>query len=719
MIDFIYRRIANIKTLYRTIFPEAKKVYEREEEVQRLNTKAVSDKEETAKFYRKYEDSVERKSQASEESQVESREEEPRSPKGKGKVEGESSISKSKGYKKEIEELKTENNTLRGILDAVPANVLQENIYKLECKLKETTDRLTMSRAETARLRGLKGTKPSATTAELTKDLEAAKSTIDRYNSDVQKLTTRHETAVALIKDQKNNIDDLVSKLQRAEETNEELTKCMAQLSAQTLSTGISTSGDDINTLLVLNETLTYKLGQAKEVNEDCGKEIEELKLKIEEGTRIQSKSENSIKELTLKLAKETKVGDELNVWTVEKDMEIKTLTEQKKRLQAKLDTSENLAKEQSNAISVPSTEGAIIKDLKERNSNLENEVGRLTTRLDCVVSMHTERSRHDEEARTKIIKINKEFGASKVKQIRQVVDKVNEYRDAIDEATKIHERLLACNSNAIEHAKLYDANKLKNDKHNQRTLEAAAAEYEKELAILHERVKIANVGLKETVKDINTSNTKYRDDINAVYTVMKEQQLITEELVLTPIERLIIDTPVSFKMKTSFKDDIGKGTLEIMGNITRNQRGSSTESSPASSPMSSHNTTPNTSPNASPRGEKPTLKLISKAQSKEEDKPTLRPIPKAQSKTLTKEEAAIMTGAVSFLKPTPRPSIETKPILSMRKLAVSNKTGLSTTSKVIIPKTNVSELSKTFQTTTSTSTTPIGDKNMTGNEVD
>jgi hypothetical protein len=198
----------------------------------------------------------------------------------------------------------------------------------------------------------------------------------------------------------------------------------------------------------------------------------------------------------------------------------------------------------------------------------------------------------------------------------------------------------------------------------------------------------------------------------------MKEQQLITEELVLTPIERLIIDTPVSFKMKTSFKDDIGKGTLEIMGNITRNQRGSSTESSPASSPMSSHNTTPNTSPNASPRGEKPTLRPISKTQSKEEDKPTLKLIPKAQSKTLTKEEAAIMTGVVSFLKPTPRPSIETKPVLSMRKTAVSN-TGLSTTSKVIIPKTNVSELSKTFQTTTSTNTTPIGDKNMTGNEVD
>jgi len=88
MIDFIYRRIANIKTFYRILFPEPKTVYEKEEEIQRLNTKGVSDQEEIATFYRKY---------LATRREIDDDNLQPRSPKGKGKVleaVGESSTSK-------------------------------------------------------------------------------------------------------------------------------------------------------------------------------------------------------------------------------------------------------------------------------------------------------------------------------------------------------------------------------------------------------------------------------------------------------------------------------------------------------------------------------------------------------------------------------------------------------------------------------------------------
>jgi len=127
----------------------------------------------------------------------------------------------------------------------------------------------------------------------------------------------RDEKAATLIKDQRDKIDDLTSKLQRVYEENKAFVSKIDIMSQKGLGEGITSdnekikelenrleqtkeyvnkykneadlNGEEITTLLALNERLMYQLGQAKEVNEDCDKEIDDLKLKIKEGTRIQS----------------------------------------------------------------------------------------------------------------------------------------------------------------------------------------------------------------------------------------------------------------------------------------------------------------------------------------------------------------------------------------------------------------------------------------------
>jgi hypothetical protein len=110
--------------------------------------------------------------------------------------------------------------------------------------------------------------------------------------------------------------------------------------------------------------------------------------------------------------------------------------------------------------------------------------------------------------------------------------------------------------------------------------------------------MEVADGELRETVDLINISNATYSKEINDLYAVMEEQKLILERLVLTPIERLVANSPVSFSKNRLSSVNLVKdtiGTMETMGNYSRLQRSQSTESSPASSP--------NSTPSSSPRG--------------------------------------------------------------------------------------------------------------------
>ena len=534
-----------------------------------------------------------------------------------------------------------------------------------------------MAQAESTRLRELvkdRGKKIN----ELESELDKANSTIDQYRPKVAELTTRHETAASLIRDQKNTIDDLNSKLHRADEENKNLISRIDIMSKQGLGEGMTTEKeDDINTLSSLNERLIYQLGQAKEVNEDCETEIEDLKSSNEERIRIQRKS----------------------------DTEIDKLKEQTKVLQSKLDDSEKIRNEQSNLIRVSSTEvntntkseelimrekNKEIKDLKERNSTLENDVERLTSRLTTMTAMHTERSRNEMQARTKIIEINNQFTVRELKLVKQVVNKVYEFKDALGESAIIAESILIHDSKALEHEKLYTVSKRPEDLRNQRLYESEVNENQKKLTLVYDKITLIDRELRETGNEINLTNETYREDINAVYKVMHEQQLINEALVLTPIERLVITSPVSFKSNLS-KANIVKSyteTKELLANITRSQRVNSTESSPASSPMSSHTS----SPSSSPRGEKPMLSSKSKIE-------------------LSKGDSAVIKETMLFLKPrVESPSIDTKPVVKLKPMSKTANKELTPSSmremsktKVTIPSHNVSQLSKAFQPSTDT----------------
>jgi hypothetical protein len=167
------------------------------------------------------------------------------------------------------------------------------------------------------------------------------------------------------------------------------------------------------------------------------------------------------------------------------------------KELQSKLDNSENIRNElETKLLTVPSTEVSSIKDieiekLKEINGNLQYEVTSLTTRLTTITALHTERSRNEEIARKKIIEITNEFGIRKTQLVKQIVNKVFVYRDALNEAVSIQETLIVSEGKALDYEKLYTASKNQEDLRNQRILENEAKENNKKLTIILKRVGI------------------------------------------------------------------------------------------------------------------------------------------------------------------------------------------------------------------------------------
>lgn len=127
----------------------------------------------------------------------------------------------------------------------------------------------------------------------------------------------------------------------------------------------------------------------------------------------------------------------------------------------------------------------------------------------------------------------------------------------------------------------------------------------------------------------------------------MKKQTLIQENLVLTPIEKLIVNSPVSFNSNQLSTVNLYQETRQLMANMKTMRPGSmnSTEStpvsSPASSPMSSHTSTPS----SSPRGESKKISKDSKpdtmpdiATMRNTLKPTLKTtIPKSELSKVSK----------------------------------------------------------------------------------
>jgi|ERR1700677_481095 len=566
---------------------------------------------------------------------------------------------------------------------------------------------------EVARLRGIikeRGNKIN----ELTNELDKANSTIDKYNAKTKEIMIRDEKAATLLKDQRNAIDDLTSKLQRSSEENKELVSRVDTMSKQVLSKGIISDNekikelegrldktteylarskrnldekaDEINTLTFLNERLVFELGQAKEVNEDCDVEIEELKSKVEEhdkyvtnSTRAMILQEEELSQLQDKITNQTKIR---------KELENKLLTVSS--------TEGNTMRDTESIIKEKDTE---IKDLKEANITLKKDVINLTSKLNTMTSLHTERSRNEELGRKKIIEINNDFTIREVKFVKEVVSKVYEYKEALGESAIIAESILINNSKALEHEKLYTANKLKEDLRNQRLFESEVNDSQTKLSQVYERITVIDRELRETVKNINISNENYSEQINAIYTGMEEQKLVIEKLVLTPIEKFIVNSPVSFQSKLS-KVKIVKSYTEsndLMANITRSQRGNSTESSPASSPMSSHTSTPS----SSPRGEK--------------DNPTLKPISK-----VSKGDSTVIQETLSFLKPISPLSKESKTKESVKAKPKSEIEAMRSTlkstdkTKITIPKSELSNVSRAFKPSEHTFTLPIEEKKNT-----
>lgn len=314
---FLYWIKQKVTTGLRILFPEPK-------------AKAVSE-EEINSFLNKYE-SV------------------PRSPKGKEKVYEESSTNKeSKADKRLIDKLKLELEEARG---------------------------------EQLRLRGLvkdRGTKVT----ELTNELDKANSTIDKYNAKTKEIMIRDERAKTLIKDQRDKIDDLTSKLQRNSEENKELVSRVDTMSKQVLSKGIISDNekikelegrldktteylasskrnldekaDEINTLTSLNDRLVYELGQAKEVNEDCDVEIEELKGSNESLLMINKENDN----LKQRLAENE---------TIRKELESKLVKVQSSKDSSNTKAEDSIIKEKDIEINELKDANVILKDSKYFN---------------------------------------------------------------------------------------------------------------------------------------------------------------------------------------------------------------------------------------------------------------------------------------------------------------------------------------------------------------
>jgi len=211
------------------------------------------------------------------------------------------------------------------------------------------------------------------------------------------------------------------------------------------------------------------------------------------------------------------------------------------------------------------------------------------------MTALHTERSKNESIVCKKIMEINNEFALREVQLVKDVVNKVYIYRDGFNAAIAIQETLLVTESKALEYEKLYTTNRRPEDLSNQRLLESEANDSQNKLNLLLKRVEIVDSELRETVKSINISNETYSQEINALYTVMEQQKLILENLVLSPIERLIIDSPVSFKSNQLSKANLANETIDTWANVrtTSHRSMNSTESS--------HNS----SPSSSPRGER------------------------------------------------------------------------------------------------------------------